>query len=151
MSPELAYLKGACSGDGGLYQDKGFWSIRLPSVDREFVEEFRRCVGLVKGGTVPGIRVCPPNTPSNPNGKKTKYTFECGWKRWPEIFAAGVTREFRGFWLRGLYDSEGGCCVVSPLSALDFIYEFRFTSTPRSARGTKTGGNSFWETVIGPT
>lgn len=109
MSPELAYLKGVCLGDGGLYPHLGSWTLGLGATDREFVEEFRRCAQVLRGALVPDIRACPPSTPSNPTGVRTKYLFACDWTHWPEIFAekGGATDGFRGHWLRGLYDSEG--------------------------------------------
>ncbi len=108
MGPCATYLAGVVAGDGGIYPRGNSWSLALRAFDRDFVEEFRRCAEAVKGESVPKIEEYSPGAPSNPDGKKTKYVFQCGWTRWQEILSGKISDKCRCDWLRGMFDSEGG-------------------------------------------
>jgi len=46
-SPELAYIIGVEAGDGSLNLNRYNYRIRLKAIDREFVQEFDRCLSIV--------------------------------------------------------------------------------------------------------
>jgi intein-encoded DNA endonuclease-like protein len=46
-SEDLAYMIGVCLGDGYTYENSAGYIIRLQAKDKEFVEEFGRCLGNV--------------------------------------------------------------------------------------------------------
>ena len=48
-SPELAYVVGVVKGDGSISVQKWSYRIRLRVIDKEFAEEFDRCVSKAVG------------------------------------------------------------------------------------------------------
>ncbi len=111
-SPELAYVIGVIFGDGSVsFKRKGYkYRIRLKVIDREFAEEFKRCLEAL--GLKPSIRLERDRTRCDrwcvEANSKILYEF----LRQPKEKLFEVVRKHSVEFLRGFFDSEGtvGLC-----------------------------------------
>jgi len=108
-SPELAYVIGVIFGDGSVsFKRKGYkYRIRLKVVDKEFAEEFKRCLEAL--GLKPSIRLERDRTRCDrwcvEANSKILYEFLSQPKK--KLFE--IARLFPTEFLKGFFDSEG--CV----------------------------------------
>jgi len=104
-SPELSYIIGVVHGDGIMYKERGKdYKIGLSAKDRDFVEEFNRCISRVLGKRKP--------YPLHPERggrwgfaavSVFLYQFLEEWDR-----CCGVINQYPAEFVRGFFDSEGG-------------------------------------------
>lgn len=132
-SPELAYVIGVVAGDGWVVKistRSGGYRIGVKAKDREFIEEFARCLGKVLGRE-------PPKPITVEGGKlevrvqsKTLYQllqkpFDIGMIRPLAEYSEDCIRSF----LRGFFDSEGSvdknkgeiCCYNTDIRLLEYV------------------------------
>ena len=126
-SPELSYVLGVYYGDGWITTWKNDRWVGLSANDRDFVEEFSRCLSKVIGrrelypiqhrGDSYNTRVCNKTLHAflNKSLEEHKYIIE----------------EFPAPFLRGFFDSEGGVYRVGGPEVQRFgeYYELKAVST----------------------
>jgi intein-encoded DNA endonuclease-like protein len=108
-SPELSYIVGVFFGDGSIYLDNaggGYkYKVRLKVVDKEFAEEFKRCLESI--GLKPSLRFERNKTRTDrwcvEAYSKSLYTF----LKQPKEKLFEIAREYPREFLRGFFDSEG--------------------------------------------
>ncbi len=110
-SPELAYIVGVMFGDGSVgFRRAGRsyrYRIRLKVVDREFAEEFKRCLEVI--GLKPSLRL------ERDRSRCDRWCVEANSKllyeflKQPKEELFKVARMYPVEFLRGFFDSEG--CV----------------------------------------
>jgi len=111
-SPELSYVIGAFFGDASVNLDnagKGYkYRIRLKVVDKEFAEEFKRCLEAI--GLKPSLRLERDKNRCDrwcvTAFSKSLYLF----LKQPKEKLFDVAKEYPIEFLRGFFDSEG--CVT---------------------------------------
>ncbi len=111
-SPELAYIVGVMFGDGSTSFRKSGRSykyrIRLKVVDKEFAEEFKRCLEEV--GLKPSLRF------ERNRARCDRWCVEANSKilyeflRQPKDKLFEVAEKYPAEFLRGFFDSEGSVC-----------------------------------------
>ncbi|MEN3048311.1 MAG: LAGLIDADG family homing endonuclease [Candidatus Caldarchaeales archaeon] len=110
-SPELAYIIGVMMGDGYTYRTAdGLYVLVLVAKDREFVEEFSRCVEMVLRRPAPAVeKVMRNGTVMYRAQVRSRVLYELVARRQIEKIRPFV--EFndacRAAFLRGFFDAEG--------------------------------------------
>ncbi len=108
-SPELSYIIGVMFGDGSISFGRSGRSykyrIRLKVIDKEFAEEFKRCLEAL--GLNPSLRLERDKTRTDrwcvEVCSKSLYMF----LKQPKEKLFEIAREFSKEFLRGFFDSEG--------------------------------------------
>lgn len=116
-SPELSYVIGVCYGDGSAYSAKNRWGkykiikeyrIRLSAIDRDFVDEFNRCVSKVLGRS---------RYPVYFDKRKGAYTITAYSRLLHDFLKEHLRKEketierYPADFVRGFFDSEGTISV----------------------------------------
>lgn len=117
-SPESAYVFGVCKGDGSVHADlksKSYY-ISLGCRDKDFTEEFRRCLEKIVGRRIK-IYLCSNGQYLVRIRSKMLYEFL---KSDPMWLAEMFPKEF----IRGFADSEGGASLVRKKrrSGITYVY-----------------------------
>lgn len=104
--PELAYVFGVCKGDGSVHADvrsKSYY-ISLGCMDKDFTEEFRRCLEKITGKRIK-VYLCSNRQYLVSIRSKMLYGFLKGNPMW-------LAETFPNEFVKGLADSEGCASLV---------------------------------------
>jgi intein-encoded DNA endonuclease-like protein len=108
-SPELGYVIGVGLGDGSTSLSKNYnYKIKLRVIDKEFAEEFSRCLGVILGRSPPRVK-----WHEKTHSWQTEVSSMLLWKflRQPLSELARVVGHDKACtvaFLRGFFDSEAG-------------------------------------------
>jgi len=106
-SPELAYVIGVIFGDGSVsFKKRDYkYRIRLKVVDREFAEEFKRCLEAL--GLKPSLRLERDRTRCDRWCVEANSRILYEFLTQPKERLFEVAKEYPAEFLRGFFDSEG--------------------------------------------
>jgi intein-encoded DNA endonuclease-like protein len=108
-SPELGYVIGVSLGDGSTSVSKNYnYKIKLRVIDKEFAEEFSRCLGVILGRNPPRVK-----WQEKTHSWHTELSSMLLWNflRQPLTELARIVRYNKACtasFLRGFFDSEAG-------------------------------------------